>query len=88
MANQMRDDSTPNLLAFHETRRDDVEKHWFTYEVIWSTNHITNEASKITQLETTFRDKVPTCYMKYKVTTPAGRERSLTDIKRDLLRKF
>jgi hypothetical protein len=49
---------------------------------------ITNEASKIVKLETTFRDRVLTWYMKYKATTSVGQARSLTKIKRDILREF
>jgi len=49
---------------------------------------ITNKATKIAELETTFKDRAPTWYVKYKVIALARRERSLTEIKRDLLREF
>jgi hypothetical protein len=65
-------DSTLRLPMFHGMGRDDAEKHWFTCEVIWSVKRITDEASKIAQLETTFRDRALTWYMKYKATTPMG----------------
>jgi hypothetical protein len=73
---------------FHGMGKDDAEQHWFTCEAIWSVKRITDEASKIAQLETTFRDRALTWYMKYKVTAPVGQTRSLTKIKRDLLREF
>jgi hypothetical protein len=68
--------------------KDDVKQHWFTCEAIWSVKRITDEATKIMQLETTFRDRALTWYMKYKATTPTGQMRSLTEIKQDLLREF
>jgi hypothetical protein len=57
-----------------ETGKDDAEKHWFTCEAIWSMKRITDEATKIMQLETTFRDKALTWYMKYKATAPVDRK--------------
>jgi hypothetical protein len=65
-------DSTLRLPVFHGTCRDDAEKHWFTCEAIWSVKRITDEASKIVQLETTFRDRAMTWYMKYKATASNG----------------
>jgi hypothetical protein len=65
MVNQ---DSTLRLPMFHEMGKDDVEQHWFMCEAIWSVKRITDEATKIVQLETTFRDKALTWYMKYKAT--------------------
>jgi hypothetical protein len=81
-------DSTLRILAFHGTRRDDAEKHWFMCEAIWSMKRVTNKASEIAQLETTFIDRALTWYMKYKATVSARKERFLTKIKRDLLREF
>jgi hypothetical protein len=73
---------------FHGMGKDDAEKHWFTCEAIWSVKRITDEATKIMQLETTFRDRALTWYMKYKATASVGQERSLAEIKQDLLREF
>jgi hypothetical protein len=73
---------------FHGTSRDDAEQHWFTCEAIWSMKRITDKATKITQLETTFRDRALMWYMKYKDITPAGQPRSLVEIKQDILREF
>jgi hypothetical protein len=53
MVNQ---DSTLRLHVFNAIGRDNVEQHWFTCEAIWSMKRITNETTKIMQLETTFRD--------------------------------
>jgi pyruvate/oxaloacetate carboxyltransferase len=61
---------------------------FFICEDIWSMKWIMNEALNITQLETTFRGRALTWYMKYKTTVPTGKTRSLTKIKRDLLRDF
>jgi hypothetical protein len=49
-------DSTLRFPMFHGTYRDDVEQHWFMCEVIWYMKRITDEASDIAQLETTFRE--------------------------------
>jgi len=53
-------DSTLRLPVFHGTDKDDVEQYWFTCEAIWSVKRITNEASKIAQPETIFRDRALT----------------------------
>jgi hypothetical protein len=76
------------LLEFHGMGRDNAKKHWFMCEAIGSMKRVIYEASKITQLDTTFRDIDLTWYMKYKDTTPMRQVRSLIEIKRDLLRKF
>jgi len=85
MVNQ---DSTWRLPTFDGMRRDDVEQHWFTYESIWSMKTMTDEATNIAQLETTFKDKDLTWYMKYMATTSMGQERSLMVIKRYILKEF
>jgi hypothetical protein len=85
MTNQ---DSTLELSAFHGTGRDDAKQCWFTCEAIWFVKRVTNEASRIAQQETTFRDKAMTWYMKYKATASMGQVRSLIEIRRDLLTKF
>jgi hypothetical protein len=66
--------------------RDDVEQHWFMCEVIWYVKGVIDATSKIMQQETTSRDRTLTWYMKYKVISPMGQARSLTNIKRDILR--
>jgi hypothetical protein len=42
---------------------DDPEKHFFIYEKIWEKNHITDEYTKVAQLEITFRDHTLDRYM-------------------------
>jgi hypothetical protein len=81
-------DTTLRLPMFHGMGRDDAEQHWFTCEAIWSVKRITDEASKIVQLETTFRDKSSDMVYEVQGTALAGQARSLTKIKRDLLREF
>jgi hypothetical protein len=66
---------------FHGTGKDEVENIWFTCEGIQSMKRITDEATKIMQLETTFRERSLMWYMKYKDTAPAGHTRSLDEIK-------
>jgi hypothetical protein len=73
---------------FHGMGKDDVEQHWFTCEAIWSVKRITDEVAKIMQLETMFRDKALTWYMKYKAIVPVGQTRSLPEIKKYMLREF
>jgi hypothetical protein len=81
-------DSTLRLLVFHGTGKDDAKKHWFMSKDIWFVKRIIDEASKIVYLETTFKDRALACYMKYKEIVPAVQTRSLTEIKRCLLREF
>jgi hypothetical protein len=83
MVNQ---DLTLRLPTFHGMGRDDAKQNWFTCEAIWSVKRVMDEASKIAQLETTFRDRALMWYMKYKATTLMGQARSSIEIKRDLLR--
>jgi hypothetical protein len=78
-------DSTLRLQVFHITGKDDAEKHWFTCEEIWSIKRVTDGAAKIVQLETTFKDRALTWYMKYKATAPVGHARYLNEIKQDPL---
>jgi hypothetical protein len=81
-------DNTMRFPVFHGTCKDDVEKHWFNYEAIWPVKRIKCEATKIMQLETTFKDRSLTWYMKYKAIMPAGHAISLAKIKQYLLREF
>jgi hypothetical protein len=57
-------------------------------ECIWYVKRVTGEDSNIAYLERTFRDRALTWYMEYKTIVLVGRERSLMEIKRDILRKF
>lgn len=88
MGMSMRDKLTLKTLVFHGTRKYDTEQHWFTYEAIWVVKHIIDDATKIVQFETTFRDNTLAWYMKHMVTTLAGQTRTLDDIKRDMLKEF
>jgi hypothetical protein len=85
MGNQ---DSTLRLPVFHGMGRDDVEQHWFTCEAIWSLKRVTDDATKIMQIETTFKDRALTWYMKYRATTLVKQERSLAENMQDLLWEF
>jgi hypothetical protein len=85
MVNQ---DTTLRLPMFHGMGKDDAEKHWFMCEAIWSVKRITDEASKICTTGDHFQRQSLMWYMKYKETVPVGQMRSLTEIKRDMLRSF
>jgi hypothetical protein len=80
--------STLRFPAFHGTGKDNADQQWFTYEAIWSIKRVTNDTTRITQLEIMFRDRALMWYMKYKSTSPIGQMRSLAKIKQDLLRDF
>lgn len=81
MENYGRDDATLKLLVFHGIGRDDIEQHQFTCEVIWEANKIVDDQAKISQLETTFRERDLTWYMEFKTMTLVGKVRSLDKIK-------
>jgi hypothetical protein len=70
-------DTTLRLPAFHGIGRDDAKNIGLCMQAIFSMKRVTSEASKITQLETTFKDKAMMWYMKYKATAPLGQVRSL-----------
>jgi hypothetical protein len=56
--------------------------------VIWSLKRIIDEVVKISQLETKLRERALMWYIKYKANVTAGKERSLEEIKRYLIKKF
>jgi hypothetical protein len=70
-------DTNLRLPMFHGTGRDDENQHWFMCEAIYSVKRIIDEASKIVQLEITFRDIYLTWYMNYKATTSVEQTRYL-----------
>jgi hypothetical protein len=74
-------DNTLRLPMLHRMGKDDVDQHWFKCEAIWSMKRIIDEAGKITQLETVFKDRHLMWYMNYKSTTLVGKTRSLEEIK-------
>ena len=88
MDNPIRDDATLKLLVFYGTRKDDVEQHWFACEVIQEVKQTLDDHDKITRLETIFRERALTWYMKFKDTTPVGKVRTLDKIRHDLLKEF
>jgi hypothetical protein len=68
-----------------------MHKDIFGIAVMHSTyfvKRITDKKTNIVHLETTFRDKALMWYMNHKATAPVGQSRSLTYIKRDLLKEF
>jgi hypothetical protein len=58
--------------VFHGMGKDDAERNWFMCDIVWYMKMITEEASNIVQLDTTFRDRYSKWYMNLKVTTLVG----------------
>jgi hypothetical protein len=56
----------------HGISKDDTNKNWFTCEAIWFVKRVIDDTAKIAQLNTTFRDRALTWYIKYKDVVPAG----------------
>ena len=65
-----REDATLKIPVFHGTGRDNAKQYWFTCDAIWVVKQIADDNVKIAQLETTFRERALTWYMKFKATTP------------------
>jgi hypothetical protein len=60
----------------------------FVCETIWVAKNVQDEVVKIAQLETTFRGCALVWYMKLQSTTPTGQARTLTEIRKALLKEF
>ena len=71
------------LPVFRGTGLEDPEQHWFVCEAVWNIKQVTDDAIKIAQLTTTFRDRALTWYMKYNQQV-----RNLGQIKTTLVKEF
>jgi hypothetical protein len=73
---------------FHGMGKLDAEKFLFMCEGIWLVKRITDELSKISHMETTFRERTVMSYMKYKEILLVGKRRSLIEIKREIITSY
>lgn len=75
------------MTMFHGVGNEDLEKHLLVCKPIWIAKQVQDEATKISQLEETFRDRALTWYMKFKSVTLVG-QMTLNEIKQPLIREF
>jgi hypothetical protein len=73
--NRMGDDI--KLPVFKRTRLEDLEHHWFLCDVVWSVKQVVDDAIKMDQLTTTFRERALNWFMKYS----NGQVRTLPEVK-------
>ena len=73
-----------NLPIFRGTRLEDPKQHWFLCEAVWNVKQVTNDAVKMTQLTTTFRDRALNWFMKYS----ARQARTLAHVRAALINEF
>jgi hypothetical protein len=76
-------DPTIRLPEFHGEGSEDPEKHLFICENIWEAKQITDEDTKVAQLEITFRDHALDWYMGLTVNNPTGAPTTVTEVKRN-----
>jgi hypothetical protein len=81
-------DPTIRLPEFHGEGSEDPEKHLFICENIWEAKKITDEDTKVVQLEITFRDHALDWYMGLTVNNPQGAPTTVTDVKKQLINEF
>ena len=72
------------LPIFRGTRLEDPEQHWFLCEAMWNVKQVQNDAVKMAQLTTMFRDRALSRFMKYYV----GQARTLVHVRAVLISKF
>jgi hypothetical protein len=65
-------DPTIRLHEFKGEASKDLEKHLFIYENIWEANKITNENTKLVQLDIMLRERALDWYMSIVVNNPLG----------------
>ena len=53
------------LRVFWGTGIEDPDQHFFLCEVVWNIKQVHNDDTKRAQLETTFRDRALTWFMKF-----------------------
>jgi hypothetical protein len=80
MADEMR------LPIFRGDGSKDPDQHWFLCEVVWNIKNVTNEVVKITQFNTTLRDRAMIWYMK--LVQGLGQHKPLNQIKNALIAEF
>lgn len=53
------------LPIFKGSVLEDPEQHWFLCDAMWNVKQVTNDAIKMAQLTTMFRDRALNWFMKY-----------------------
>jgi hypothetical protein len=81
-------DPTIRLLEFKGEASEDPEKNLFICENIWEEKHITDEDTKLSQLEITLRDRSLDWYMSLATNNPLGTTRTIADIKKLMINEF
>jgi hypothetical protein len=81
-------DPTIRLPEFRGDGLDDPEKHLFICEKIWEAKKITDEDTKVSQLEITFRDHALDWYMGLAGNNPMGAPTTIAEVKRQLINEF
>jgi hypothetical protein len=81
-------DPTIQLPGFQGEGLDDPEKNLFICDKIWETKKITDEDTKVVQLEITFRDCALDWYMGLVVNNPIGAPTIVVDVNKKLINEF
>jgi hypothetical protein len=81
-------DPTIRLPEFQGEATDDPEKHLFICAKIWEAKKITDEDTKLTQLEIMLRDRTLDWYMSLYTNSVLRMTRTLDDIKKLLINEF
>ena len=77
-------DDDIKLPIFIGTRLEDPEQHWFLCEAVWNVKQVQNDAVKMAQLTTMFRDRALNWFMKYSI----GQDRTLVHVRDALISEF
>jgi hypothetical protein len=81
-------DPTIRLPKFKGEASKDIEKHLFICENIWEAKQITDEDTKLAQLDITLRDCALDWYMSLVVNSPPGTTRTIADVNKLLINEF
>jgi hypothetical protein len=81
-------DPTIKLPKFKGEASEDPEKHLFICEKIWEAKWITDEDTKLAQLDITLRDCTLDWYMSLATNIPPGTTRMIADVKKLLINEF
>ena len=74
------------LLVFQGIGAKDPDQHFFLCEAVWNIKQVQNDDTKRAQLETTFRDKALTWFMKF--STSMQQPKTIQEIKDELKKEF
>jgi hypothetical protein len=76
------------LPKFWGETSEEPEKNLFICEKIWEAKQITDEDTKLPQLEITLRDHALDWYMRLDVNSPQGIPKTIADMKKILVNEF